>query len=133
MASLKKTTLDGNVETLLLAVLVDGPSYGYAIVRELNQRAEGLLEMGEGTVYPVLHRLEKRKLVAGVWRKGETGRPRKYYRLTPSGRRALSENRKQWAGLVKVMEAVVGSEKNDGLAGVAGIPGGQLKPNGGVA
>ena len=133
MASLKKSTLDGNVETLLLAVLADGPSYGYAIVRELNQRAEGLLEMGEGTVYPVLHRLEKRKLIAGTWRKGETGRPRKYYRLTPAGKRALSENHSQWEGLVKVMDAVVGPETRNGIAGVSGIPGGQLTPNGGVA
>lgn len=121
--------LDGHVDTLLLAVLEAGPSYGYEIVRELNNRAEGLLKLGEGTVYPVLHRMEDRGLIASQWREGRAGRPRKYYKLTPAGRKAMVENRRQWAGLVRVMEAVVGSE----TGGAAGASGDQLKPNGGIA
>ncbi|MCK4957913.1 MAG: helix-turn-helix transcriptional regulator, partial [Planctomycetes bacterium] len=53
MKKLRKQTLDGNVETLLLAILQSGPSYGYAIVKELDKRAEGILRLGEGTIYPV--------------------------------------------------------------------------------
>ncbi len=64
--------------------------------------------MGEGAVYPVLHRLEARELIAGYWREGETGRQRKYYRLTPRGRRCLAENREQWSSLVRVMEIILG-------------------------
>lgn len=108
MAKLKKSTLDGNVETLVMAILLDGPSYGYQIVRDLNERAGGLLKMGEGTVYPVLHRLEQRELIAGRWEQKGNGRPRKYYRLTAKGRRAMADNARQWAGLVELMERFVG-------------------------
>ncbi|MCX5659598.1 MAG: helix-turn-helix transcriptional regulator [Planctomycetota bacterium] len=105
--ALRKQTLDGNMETLLLAVLADGPSYGYQIVNDLNARAQGLLAMGEGTVYPVLHRLEDRGLIDATWRTGDNGRRRKYYRLTPKGRRAQRENLRQWQGLVRVMHDVL--------------------------
>lgn len=107
--ALRKTTLDGNVETLLLAVLADGPSYGYQIVRDLNNRAAGLLKLGEGTVYPVLHRLEDKQLIAGKWEHdGQRGRPRKYYRLTPKGRRQLRAGLAQWAGLVELIQRFSG-------------------------
>ena len=112
MAKLSKKTLDGNVETLLLAVLRDGPSYGYQIVTDLNERGAGLLQMGEGTIYPVLHRMEERGLIEATWRTGETGRQRKYYRLTPKGRRAFVENQAQWHGLVSVMSAIFGPKDN---------------------
>ena len=109
MTRLSKQTLDGNVEALLLAILESGPSYGYAIVRELNQRAEGILKLGEGTIYPVLHRMEDKKMVAAKWRLAENGRQRKYYRLTPKGHRGLAASREQWQRLSAVMTKVVGS------------------------
>ena len=105
--NLRKQTLDGNMETLLLAVLHDGPSYGYQIVRDLNDQAQGLLELGEGTVYPVLHRLEGRGLIAAAWREGDNGRKRKYYRITPKGRTAQQENLRQWQGLSRLMQGVL--------------------------
>jgi PadR family transcriptional regulator, regulatory protein PadR len=105
---LAKKTLDGNMETLLLAVLSEGPSYGYQLVQDLNAKAPGLLKTGEGTIYPVLHRLEERGLIQSSWREGETGRQRRYYRITPNGKKALSANRLQWAALTKVMHAVLG-------------------------
>lgn len=113
MTQLNKRTLDGNVETLLLAVLQDGPNYGYQIVQVLNERAPGLLKLGEGTVYPVLHRLEERGLISAVWKKGETGRERKYYRLSAGGRRALAANARQWRSLVEVMETVLGAGQQE--------------------
>jgi DNA-binding PadR family transcriptional regulator len=109
MKSLRKQTLDGNVETMLLAVLEAGASYGYAIVKQLNKRADGILRLGEGTVYPVLHRLEEKRLVSARWRTAENGRQRKYYRLTNKGRRALAGNRQQWHLLTAVMTKVVHS------------------------
>jgi DNA-binding PadR family transcriptional regulator len=109
MTRLSKQALDGNVEALLLAILESGPSYGYAIVKELNDRAEGILRLGEGTVYPVLHGMEDKKLIAAKWRLAENGRQRKYYRLTPKGRRGLAASREQWQTLSVVMTKVVGS------------------------
>jgi len=105
---LSKKTLDGNMETLLLAVLSEGPSYGYQLVQDLNAKAPGLLKTGEGTIYPVLHRLEERGLIQSAWREGETGRQRRYYRISPKGKKALTANRQQWAALTTVMGAVLG-------------------------
>jgi DNA-binding PadR family transcriptional regulator len=105
---LSKKTLDGNMETLLLAVLAEAPSYGYQLVQDLNARAPGLLTTGEGTIYPVLHRLEERGLIQSAWREGETGRQRRYYRISAKGKKALSANRRQWAALTKVMDTVLG-------------------------
>lgn len=106
--TLRKSLLDGNVETILLSILHEQPNYGYEIVSLLNERTEGLLKMGEGTVYPVLHRLEKRKLISSYWDKTGGGRPRKYYQVTPAGAKALEDNRDQWADLVRVMETFLG-------------------------
>ena len=107
MKVLKKQSLDGNVETMLLSVLESGPSYGYAIVKELNERSEGILKLGEGTIYPVLYRLEDKKLIASKWSLAQNGRQRKYYRLTPKGRKALAANQRQWRILTDVMEKVL--------------------------
>ncbi len=102
---LGKRALDGNIETFLLMALRQGPSYGYEIVQEINRRSPELLKLGEGTVYPVLHRMEERGLLATEWRTGETKRRRKYYRLTQAGKKALAENLQQWEGLQAVMSA----------------------------
>jgi PadR family transcriptional regulator PadR len=108
MKRLRKQTLDGNVETLVLAVLEADPSYGYKIVKDLNERSNGILSLGEGTIYPVLHRLEKRKIVSSTQCLAKNGRRRKYYRLTAKGRRLLAGNRQQWQMLKSVMEKVSG-------------------------
>ena len=107
MTKILKQTLDGNVETLLLSILETGPSYGYAIVKELNERAEGIIKLGEGTIYPVLHRLEEKKLIASKWSIADNGRKRKYYRLTPKGRKAFANNLHQWQMLTELMGKVV--------------------------
>ena len=112
--AIKKTMLDGNVETMLLAILDRAPSYGYEIVRLLNEQSAGVLTMGEGTVYPVLHRLEKRRLITSFWEKTDSGRPRKYYRLTKAGSKLLAENRQQWATLVQVMNSFLSPPDNTG-------------------
>lgn len=107
MRKISKQTLDGNVETLLLAILQDGPSYGYAITKDLHTRADGILKLGEGTIYPVLHRLEEKKLISARWIDADNKRPRKYYRITPKGRKTLAENCQQWQLLSQVMEKIL--------------------------
>lgn len=104
---LEKKTLDGNVETLILAQLQQGPSYGYRIIQQLNQTAPELLAFGEGTVYPVLHRLEGKGLVSSYWDASESGRKRKYYKLMAKGKRSLAANIRQWRMLQQVMEAAL--------------------------
>ena len=83
-----------------------------AIVKELNDRAEGILQLGEGTIYPVLYRLEEKKLIAARWRLAENGRQRKYYRLISKGHKALATNRHQWQMLSAAMGKVLGSAEH---------------------
>ena len=83
------------METLLLAVLSEGPSYGYQLVQDLNARAPGLLKTGEGTIYPILHRMEREGLLKSRWQEAETGRRRKYYSLTSAGKAQLCDSGRQ--------------------------------------
>lgn len=106
MGELKKQSLDGNVETIILAELVEGPSYGYALVRAINARHAGLLALGEGTVYPVLHRMEEKGLLVAEVRRMESGRDRKYYRMSTAGKKVLQENLCQWSTLAEVMNRI---------------------------
>jgi len=73
---------------LVLSVLKRGESYGYSIIQQVASLSGGELEWSEGMLYPVLHRLEKEKLILSRWKTGESGRKRKYYRLSSSGRKA---------------------------------------------
>lgn len=104
---LSKKALDGNMETLLLSVIQDNPSYGYQIIQDLNAKAPHLLQTGEGTVYPILHRLEERKLIQSTWKLGDSGRQRRYYRITPQGKQALSKNSQEWTALHQLMSLVL--------------------------
>src|SRR5690349_21710283 len=79
--------LSGTVDTLLLEVISDGETYGYAIAQTVLGRSRGYFEITEGSLYPALHRLERQKLVESFWKDAD-GRERKYYKLTPAGRTA---------------------------------------------
>lgn len=86
--------------TAVLALLEDGERYGYELVEELATRSEGFLDLGQATLYPLLYNLETKGWLAASWRTAESGRRRKYYRLTAKGRRQLTRNRGQWQRLV---------------------------------
>jgi PadR family transcriptional regulator len=81
---------------LVLAILAEGESYGYAIIKRVSDLSGGHLQWSDGMLYPVLHRLERQGLVAAKWGESETGRRRKYYRLTKEGRTELDAERKRW-------------------------------------
>jgi len=81
---------------LVLAILAEGDSYGYAILQRVRELSGGALEWTDGMLYPVLHRLERAGLVESRWEKAESGRRRKYYRVTEAGRRQLADERRQW-------------------------------------
>src|SRR5256885_15260473 len=88
--------LKGHLEMIVLAALAAGPAHGYAIIQEIRSRSGGAFDLPEGTVYPVLHRLEAAGLLASKWTSGETGRKRRVYSLTRRGNHALAEQRAGW-------------------------------------
>ena len=91
-----KDLVAASATPLVLAILGEGKSYGYAIIRRVGELSGGELEWTDGMLYPLLHRLERKGYVKAVWGKSETGRRRKYYRLTNSGRKQLASQRRQW-------------------------------------
>jgi DNA-binding PadR family transcriptional regulator len=86
----------GTFELIVLDVLRDGPSYGYGIIKRILDQSGQAIRWHEGTLYPVLHRLERRGLLAGSWQGASGGRRRRYYRITARGQRCWREQRQQW-------------------------------------
>jgi len=91
---------------ILMAVLAQGESYGYAIIARVRALSGGDLCWTEGMLYPVLHRLERKGLVKARWRQSETGRERKYYALTAAGRAALVTERNEWDRVHGTLQAL---------------------------
>ena len=99
----------GEFGLLILALLERREMYGYQIVAELRQASEGKIDLAEGTVYPALRRLERDGLIGGHWVDVGTATPRRrYYRLTPSGERALADGRTDWLRFKTAADAVLG-------------------------
>jgi DNA-binding PadR family transcriptional regulator len=102
---------------LVLAILAEGDSYGYAILKRVHALSGGELEWTDGMLYPVLHRLEHAGLIKSRWEKMESGRRRKYYRVTKAGQEQLADERRQWRAvdetLRKVWTALADSASSD--------------------
>jgi PadR family transcriptional regulator, regulatory protein PadR len=103
---MKAETLKGHLDALVLAVLADEPLHGYAVIEALRRRSEGAFELAEGTLYPVLHRLEADGLLASSWSEA-AGRRRRVYRVTRNGRRVLARRREEWSSFVRAVDAVL--------------------------
>ncbi|MEM8737890.1 MAG: helix-turn-helix transcriptional regulator [Planctomycetota bacterium] len=84
---------------LVLSILERGESYGYAIIQEVKQLSGGELQWTDGMLYPVLHRLEREGLIESRWGKSDTGRKRKYYKLSRDGGKALQAEKAQWVNV----------------------------------
>ena len=98
----------GTVQLGILALLEEGRRYGFEIIEELRGRTGGYLDLKEGTLYPALHRLEKQGLLTAEWVLTEGGAPpRKYYSITPQGRKSLDEARREWATMVSGLGGLV--------------------------
>jgi DNA-binding PadR family transcriptional regulator len=91
-----KDLVAASATPLVLAILAEGESYGYAILKRVDALSAGELQWTDGMLYPVLHRLERHGLVAAKWGATESGRRRKYYRITKEGRAQLALQRQQW-------------------------------------
>jgi len=95
--------LKGHLDMIVLAALAAGPAHGYAIIQEIHQRSRGEFALAEGTVYPVLHRLEEQGLLGSRWTQAPSGRQRRVYALTRRGVKALAEHRAVWRRFAKAV------------------------------
>jgi PadR family transcriptional regulator, regulatory protein PadR len=82
--------------TLVLSILCEGESYGYALIQRVMELSDGRIQWSEGMLYPALHWMEEQKLIESEWREAETGRKRKYYRLRKEEQKALQSEKQQW-------------------------------------
>jgi PadR family transcriptional regulator PadR len=97
----------GSLELIVLHLLSPGEAYGYEIVSRLTAETNGVLEVTDGTLYPVLYRLERAGFVAVRWETPDRGVPRKYYRLTPAGRQELDRLTHEWTSFTKAMSKLL--------------------------
>jgi PadR family transcriptional regulator, regulatory protein PadR len=114
--SINKDLVAASSTPLVLAILAEGDSYGYAILQRVRELSGGELEWTDGMLYPVLHRLERSGLVASRWEKAETGRKRKYYRVTEAGREQLAEERRQWRTVDATLRSIWSNIARDARA-----------------
>jgi len=94
--SVSKDLVAASATSLVLSILSEGENYGYAIIKRVRELSGGQMQWTDGMLYPVLHRLEKQKLIQSKWRESETGRRRKYYHIKKTGTKMLREQRSQW-------------------------------------
>ncbi len=104
--NISKDLVAASAAPLVLAILADGDSYGYAIIKRVGQLSDGHLQWTDGMLYPVLHRLERLGYVEARWASAESGRRRRYYRLTRQGRAHLQEQKRQWQVVDATMREV---------------------------
>jgi len=100
----------GSTELLILSLLEHRPRHGYDISRLIETRSEGVLRFNVASFYPLLYRLEQRGLIEGRWVEKAGQRRRRYYRLTPAGRRMLRARRSAWEAFVRAMNRITQAE-----------------------
>ena len=100
---INKDLVAASARPLVLAILAEGESYGYAILKRVRELSGGELEWTDGMLYPLLHRLSRVGYVTREWRTSPEGRRRRYYSLTDAGRAALAEHQRQWATVTRAL------------------------------
>ena len=100
--------VQGTLDVMILRVLSSGPQHGYGIARWIRQRSDEVLTVEEGSLYPALHRLEKRGLIVASWGTSEQNRRAKFYRLSAKGTRALKKELESWRRLSTAVARVLG-------------------------
>lgn len=103
--NISKDLVAASATPLVLSILAEGQSYGYAIIKRVGELSGGELQWTDGMLYPVLHRLERDGLVKASWGESEAGRRRKYYQLTKAGMEELETQKRQWQIVNKVLRA----------------------------
>ncbi len=113
MLKIDKGLMGGSTILLLLSLLQGKDMYGYEIIKELETRSDNTFQFKEGTLYPVLHKLENMGFVESYLSKGDAGRERKYYQITKRGKKQLIEEQKQWEVFSKSVEKVILGDKHE--------------------
>jgi len=103
---INKDLIAASSTAMVLAILAEGDSYGYAIIQRVRELSGGHLEWTDGMLYPVLHRLERFGHVEARWEVAESGRRRKYYRITSRGRDQLDHERRQWQAVDSALRGI---------------------------
>jgi PadR family transcriptional regulator len=101
--------MQGTLDMLVLRTLRSGPLHGYSIASRIQESSEGFLRVEEGSLYPALHRMERRGWIAAEWGLSESRRKAKYYQLTDAGREQLRAKAKTWVLLVDAIAGVMGT------------------------
>jgi PadR family transcriptional regulator len=108
MATPKSDLPQGTLNLLILKVVALGPVHGYAIAQRLQQVSRNVVQVPQGSLYPALHRLEYRGMLAAEWSETETGREAKFYRLTEKGRAVLDTEAASWQRLAEAVGLILG-------------------------
>lgn len=103
---IERELLRGAGPLAVLTLLQRHEMYGYEIASALSKRTDGVLALGQSTLYPLLYNLEAKGLIKATWKTAESGRERKYYALTGKGKRRLEADTQQWLGLAGAMRAL---------------------------
>jgi len=110
MTPLEKTDLlQGTLDMLILKVVALGPIHGYGISQRIRQISNEVLNVQQGSLYPALHRLEKRGWLVAEWGESENGRQAKFYQLSREGRRQLTQEEATWERLAEAVRLILGS------------------------
>ena len=115
MNSPKSDLPQGTLDMLILQVVACGPIHGYAIAQRIQQISRDVLQVQQGSLYPALHRLENRGLLAADWKESDTGREAKFYKLTAKGRAQLKTETANWARLSEAIGLILQSAEGGGL------------------
>jgi len=107
---IEKDLVGASSTPLVLAILAEGESYGYAILKRVRELSDGELEWTDGMLYPLLHRLHRLGHVTAEWRTPPEGRRRRYYAITDEGRAALAEHKRQWVTVTRALGDVWGRD-----------------------
>ena len=102
-----KNLTSGSTTLLVLSLLSEGDKYGYQMIAELEERSDRTFSLKEGTLYPILHTLEKEGAVNAYEQEAPTGRTRKYYHITKKGLRLLDEKREEWTAFSRTVDAIL--------------------------
>src|SRR5262245_35311681 len=97
----------GTLDLLILKIVALGPVHGYAIAQRMQQISKDVVQVPQGSLYPALHRLENRGLLAAEWKASDTGRDSKFYRLTAKGRRQLKDEASNWLRLTEAIALIL--------------------------
>jgi transcriptional regulator len=99
--------LQGTLDLLILKTLAIGPAHGHTIAHAIEHRSDDVLQVEHGSLYPALHRLEDRAWISSFWGTSENNRRARYYRLTPAGRRQLTDQTNRWDAMVEAINRIL--------------------------